>query len=316
MAVNISKLEEVDLRDLWAHEAHGFSAWLSNNLDRLGDRIGLTLLNPQREEEVGSFSVDLTAETEDNGRVVIENQLEQTDHGHLGQVITYLTNLEAKVAIWICRHARPEHIRAVTWLNEISPEDVAFYLVKLEAYRIANSDPAPLFTLIVGPSAESRDIGKQKKELAERHIKRLEFWEGLLARAKAQGVMWHAQRTGSKDSWLGAGAGLRSGLSFVYTIYRGDDEGSAVELYIDVGNQKENKEIFDRFAARKGDLEAKLGHPVDWDRLDERRASRIRDNLPGPGLDAPKADWPVLQDKMIAAMDKFVKAIKGLNVQV
>ena len=121
--------------------------------------------------------------------VVIENQLEQTDHDHLGKVLTYLANLDAKAAIWISVSPRAEHIRTIQWLNETTPADVAFYLVRLAAYRVSGCEPAaPLFTVIVGPSAESKIFGKEKKELAERHVLRLKFWEQLLERAKERGV--------------------------------------------------------------------------------------------------------------------------------
>ncbi len=134
--MNISRLDAVPLRDLWKHEEHGFSVWLHENIQVLGDALGMRFADPQREVAVGSFTVDLVAEEENLGRVVIENQLEATDHDHLGKVLTYLTNLEAKTAIWISPKPRPEHVRAVTWLNETTPDDVSFYLVQLAAFRI------------------------------------------------------------------------------------------------------------------------------------------------------------------------------------
>ena len=175
-------MERVVLRELWKHEERGFSAWLETNLDMLSEAIGVSLSDPQREQLVGSFQVDLVAENENGERVIVENQLEATDHDHLGKLLTYLTNLDAKAAIWITSAPRPEHIRAIQWLNETTPNDVAFYLVRLAAYRISGSDAAPLFTVIVGPSAESKSFGKQKKELAERHVLRLRFWEQLSQR--------------------------------------------------------------------------------------------------------------------------------------
>jgi hypothetical protein len=304
---NIGKLEPVPVRELWAHEERGFSAWLETNLDTLSEAIGVTLTDPQRELLAGNFQVDLVAEGENGDRVIVENQLEATDHDHLGKLITYITNLEAKAAIWITTAPRPEHVRAIQWLNETTPDDVAFFLVRLAAYRIAGSDPAPLFTVIVGPSAESKDFGKQKKELAERHVLRLKFWEQLLQRAKERSVLLHAQRSPTKDSWISAGAGLRAGVSFTYVVWM--TEESSVELYIDTGDTDENKGIFDGLYARKAEIEQAFGAALSWERLDNKRACRVRSVLREGGL-VDEGKWAVIQDAMITAMDRLAKAVK------
>ncbi len=125
--MSIGKLESVPLRELWKHEERGFSAWLESNTETLSEVLGISLSPVQREETAGSFQVDLVAEDNDGNLAIIENQLEPTNHDHLGKVLTYLTNLEAKTAIWITSEPRPEHIRAVAWLNEATPADIANY---------------------------------------------------------------------------------------------------------------------------------------------------------------------------------------------
>ncbi|MBI2313504.1 MAG: DUF4268 domain-containing protein [Betaproteobacteria bacterium] len=304
----IGKLDPVPLRDLWKHEERGFSAWLESNLDSLSEAIGVSLSDPQRELKAGGFQVDLVAEDDDGNRVIVENQLEATDHDHLGKVLTYLTNLDAKAAVWITSEPRPEHIRAIQWLNETTPDDIAFFLVRLAAYRIAGSDPAPLFTVIVGPSAEAKTFGKQKKELAERHVLRLRFWEQLLARAKEKGVLLHAQRAPSKDSWISAGAGIRSGLSFNYLIWMSEE--AAVEFWIDTGDKEENKRIFDALHARKAEVEQSFGAPLSWERLDDKRGCRVRFVLRHGGLSDGEEKWPEIQNVMVEAMDRLAKSIK------
>lgn len=211
--MKISRLETVRLREIWRHEEHDFSAWLHDNIQTLGDTLQMRFSEPQKEGAVGSFTVDLVAEEGNLGRVVIENQLAATDHDHLGKVITYLTNLEAKTAVWITLQPRPEHARAVAWLNETTPDDVLFYLVRVAAYRIGESSPAPLFTVITGPSVEEKGFGREKKKLAERDVLRRKFWEGLLERAKERGVLTHAQRSAGIESWIGGASG-RAGLCF------------------------------------------------------------------------------------------------------
>jgi hypothetical protein len=305
--MTIARLEAVPLREIWPREEQDFSLWLHDNIQVLGDALRMQLSDPQREVAVGSFTVDLVAEEESLGRVIIENQLAATDHDHLGKLLTYLTNLEAKIAVWITAQPRPEHVRAVAWLNETTPDDVAFYLVQVAAYRIGDSAPAPLFTVITGPSAEGKGFGRQKKQLAERHVLRLKFWEGLLARAKEMGVLTHAQRSPSKDSWIGGASG-RSGLSFNYVVWM--DDKAAVELYIDTGDAEDNKRIFDSLFAKKAEIENAFGGTLEWDRLDERRACRIRYTQHLGGLSVGESEWPKIWDPLIDAMRRLVNALK------
>jgi len=305
--MSIGKLESVPLRELWKHEERGFSAWLEENVDTLSEALDVPLSAVQRERTAGSFQVDLLAEDGDGNLVIIENQLEPTDHDHLGKVLTYLTNLEAKTGIWITSKPRPEHIRAVAWLNEATPVNISFYLVRVAAYRIGDSDAAPLFTIIVAPSAETKDIGRQKKDLAERHVLRLRFWEQLLGRAKQKGVTLHASISPSKENWISTGAG-KAGLSFNYTIWL--EEKTAVELYIDTGDRDQNKRIFDSLQANKEKIEADFGATLLWERLDERRASRVRFLIRKGGLKDDETNWAPIQDAMIEAMDRFSKALR------
>jgi len=163
---DIGKLERVALREVWKNEAYDFTQWLENNIGVLNDALDLNLVNVDRERAAGSFSIDLVAEDEGGGTVIIENQLEKSNHDHLGKLVTYVTAMSAKTAIWIISDPRPEHVAAIAWLNESS--SAAFYMVKVEAVRIGDSPPAPLFTVIVGPSEESENVGLAKKDIAER----------------------------------------------------------------------------------------------------------------------------------------------------
>ena len=304
---SIAKLEPVPLRQLWAHEERGFSAWLENNLDRLADVVGFPLLNPVREKEVGRFSLDLLVETEGGVQVIIENQLAITNHDHLGKVLTYLSNLEAKIAIWVAGEVREEHAEAVRWLNEFTPADVAFYLVKLSAYRIGDSPPAPHFAVVAGPSAEARVIGTEKKDLAQRQVLLLKFWGQLLERARQRGVPYHAQRSPGRDSWLSAGAGVRSGVSYNYNVWT---DSTAAELWIQSEDTTENKRIFDHLYTQRAAIENAFGGALTWDRLDDKRASRVRAEVTVGGLYDAEVHWPKIQDAMIDAMDRLVKALK------
>ncbi|MCP4536170.1 MAG: DUF4268 domain-containing protein [Chloroflexi bacterium] len=300
----IGKLQRVSLRDVWKHEALDFTRWLEDNLDVLNDALDITLSGAEREQSAGAFNVDLVAEDEAGNPVVIENQLGKSDHDHLGKLITYLTAIEAKTAIWIVSHPRPEHMRAISWLNESSL--AAFYLLKVEAIKIGDSAPAPLLTLIIGPSEESREVGKTKKELAERYSIRKQFWTGLLERSRAKTKL-HATISPGQHSSIGTGAG-KYGLSYNYTIRKNDGD---VELYIDRGKDREseNKSIFDSLAESKDSIEAAVGESLDWQRLDNKRACRIKRNIALGGYrDEPK--WPEVQDAMIDAMIQLEKALR------
>jgi hypothetical protein len=265
-------------------------------------KLDLSLL--EQEGSAGAFSVDIVAEDGDGRQVVIENQLERTDHDHLGKLITYLSNLDAKTAVWITRDPRPEHERAIHWLNEVVPVDMAFYLVQIEAYRIADSPPAPLLTIVAGPSPEAREAGDRKKGLAERHLLRLDFWNQLLEKAKEQTSL-HARISPSKENWVSAGAG-KSGLSFHYVILMGD---SQVALNIDVGDAEKNELIFDTLYAQKEAIEETFSQDLEWRRLEGRRYCSIRHFMPGSGLQ-DRQQWAEIHEQMIDAMVRLERALK------
>ncbi len=301
----IGKLERVPLRQVWEHEAYDFTQWLQENIDVLNTALDLNLVNVDREQAAGSFSIDLVAEDEGGGTVIIENQLEKSNHDHLGKLITYLTGMGAKAAVWIVSDPRPEHVAAVAWLNESS--SAAFYMVKVEAVRIGTSPAAPLFTLIVGPSEETKDVGQTKKEIAERYGIRKRWWTTLIERS-GKITKLHAHITPGEYSWIGASSGIR-GLNFNYVVTQ--DE-CAAELYIDRGkdSEQENKSIFDQLLANKDQIDASFGEALSWERLEGKRACRIRHTQTGGGYRSPEDQWPTLQDAIIKDMDRLEKALR------
>jgi len=302
--LQISRMKPVDLHKLWPHESTKFTPWLAENLDLLGEKLGMNLTLVKTEASAGTLSADILAEDDEGNRVIIENQLGRTDHDHLGKLIAYMANLEAKVAVWITGDPRPEHETAVHWLNEILPVDTAFYLMKLEAYCIGESPPAPLLTIVAGPSPEAKQIGEQQKEWAESHRLRFEFWKQLLERARKKTPL-HANVSPSKDSFVSAGAG-KTGFSWNYTILR---KKAKVELYLDTGETEKNKRIFDQLFAQKEQIEEAFGEPLRWERRDDRQSCSIVKWLDCGGLQ-DQEEWPAIQDKMIDAMVRLEKALK------
>lgn len=314
MSLSVQKINKVPLREIWKKEDKDFTRWLEDHIDYLSDVLGFNISIISREEKVGPFRVDLFCEDDDGHKVIIENQLEPTDHSHLGQIMTYLTNLEANTAIWITSKPVEEHIKAIAWLNENAPEDIAFYIIKLEAIRIGdNPTAAPLFTIVEGPTDIIKEIGKEKKAYAERHHLRKEFWTELLDKAKEKTKL-HANVSPCIYSWVGAGAG-HAGIGYNYVIA---NNASSVEVYLDRGKDFPdiNKERFDELFKYKDKIEEVFGDKLSWERLNDRRASRIAFRINNAGL-KNRDKWPELQDKMIDSMIRLKKAtepfIKKLN---
>lgn len=311
--MDIGKIEIVPIRQAFGHEAANFTVWMEQNIDALSERIGIKLTVLERERSVGSFSLDLFCEDENGDAVIIENQLERTDHDHLGKLLTYMINLEAKTAIWVATEVRPEHQRVIDWLNEATGANTSFYFVKVEAIRIGLSPYAPLFTVLSRPDEQTREIGEQKKELAERHGIRKEFWTQLLERSRYKTDLG-SSRSPTHDHWLSLATG-RSGINFNYLILK---DGAAIDMYIDVGDYERNKAIFDELFRNKEAIEAEFGDELEWRRLDDKRASRIVRVFKDQGSLRERENWDALQDTLIDAMIRFDstlrKRIRKLNL--
>ena len=301
----IGRIQRVPLREVWKHEALDFTRWLQENLDVLNSELDLNLTSAEREQSAGDFSVDLIAKDEGGNPVVIENQLDKSNHDHLGKLITYLVAVGAKTAIWVVSDPRPEHVGAITWLNESSA--ASFYLLKLEGVRIGESDPAPLLTLIVGPSTEGREIGETKKKLADTDLRLRKFWTLLLERAKPITKLF-STISPSGSAWIAAGSG-RSGMSLNYVVRK---HGSSVELYIYRGPEsgEENRAVFDQLYQAKEEIERTFGEPLEWNRPEGKIFCRIRKMLATAGYADDETTWPSTADKMIDAMIRLEKSLR------
>jgi hypothetical protein len=148
----VGRLEPVDLREIWKHEALAFTPWLAQNLDRLSDALGVPLSLEAVEHSVGPFSLDILATTSDDRKVIIENQLEPSDHRHLGQCLTYAAGVGASVIVWVLPRLQAEHRAALDWLNEHTDEGIQFFGVEVSAVRIGESLPAPVFAVEARPN--------------------------------------------------------------------------------------------------------------------------------------------------------------------
>lgn len=178
--MKLGKMKELDIRKVWAHEQYDFSKWLAaeENIKELSDTLNLALTDVETEKFVGSYRCDIICKDELTGKsVLIENQLEQTNHDHLGKIITYASGLDASVVVWIVADARQEHASAIEWLNKHTDDDLAFFLIEVHAYTIGDSVPAPMFKIIEQPNDFVKSVKTiaRSGELSDTQIKRQEF---------------------------------------------------------------------------------------------------------------------------------------------
>ncbi len=180
MDIQLGKMQRItDLRSVWPHEALDFTKWLAeeNNLSLLSEAIGVDIILEERESSVGNFNVDIFAsENGTNRKIIIENQLEDTNHDHLGKLITYASGKDAEIIIWIVKRARDEHKQAIEWLNQHTDEKIGFFLVEIELWQIDNSLKAPKFNIVEKPNDWAKTM-KTIENLSPTNKLQLEFWQ-------------------------------------------------------------------------------------------------------------------------------------------
>jgi len=272
----IGKLSYVDdLRLIWQHEERDFTPWLAENIDLLGEALGLDLEVVSVEHGVGAFSLDILAKESGSGDIVaIENQLEITDHNHLGQILTYASGVEAKTIVWISKEVRDEHRKAIDWLNEVTNDEMSFFAIEVQLIKVDNSLPAPFFKIKASPNDWSKEVGKPGTDIREMSDRRMfyhEFFSALLERVqKTMPGLTNSKKVGY-DSWKSFPAGV---AGYAYAVAFRSGNRLSCELYIDTGEKERNKEIFDMLESNKEPIEMALGK-LSWERLNDRKACRI-----------------------------------------
>jgi len=303
--VELGQLKKVDLRKVWKNEAQDFTTWLANPefMEILGDTIGLTLTDINTEQSVGGYRCDIVCRDEITKKtIIIENQLEQSNHDHLGKIITYASGLDAAVVVWIVADARDEHASAIEWLNKHMDQDVSFFLIQIEAYQIDDSRPAPKFNIIEQPNDFSRFLKKgQSQEIGETESNWLEFWELFNDEIEKRGTPFKSRKA-TPNHWYDVATG--SSQCHISVTLVNSAKVARVELYID-----DNKDLFDHFHAHKDEIETVIGKKLNWNRLDDRKASRIV--VDATELDFNnKKNYKKIMDDLIDTVVKFEKAFK------
>ena len=302
----LGKLSEIkDLRTIWPHEANDFTPWLSqdDNISFLADAIGMDITVDETESSVGDFNVDIFAtETGTDRKIIIENQLEDTNHDHLGKLITYASGKSANVIVWVVKRAREEHKAAIEWLNNHTDDDVAFFLCEIKLYRIGDSEPAVKFDVIEKPNDWAKKV-KKNDSISETHQKRYDYWVAFqdYAFQNSQFSKAFRRRKPSTDHWMDFSVGSSACHIAVSQIQKRDQ--LVVELYIN-----EDKDLFHTLYDNKTSIEDEIGFSFDWRELPERKASRIV--LENNVSFNDKSQWNKQFDWLIDVMIKMRKTFK------
>lgn len=270
---SFGNLRRLTPREMWPNEAYDFTPWLAQNIPLLGATLGLELELKAREADVGDFSLDLLATDLGSGRVVIiENQLTPTDHDHLGKLLTYAAGYDASVVVWISERIREEHRQTLEWLNQRTAEDTEFFGVVIEVLQIDESRPALNFLPVVFPNSWRKGHTKPRDaEPSSRGVAYQAFFQALLDELR-ETHQFTSARAAQPQSWQTYSTGV-SGLKYASAFSL--DKHFRVELYIDYGDQSVNKAFFTFMESEKEAICAELGMTLEWERLEEKRASRI-----------------------------------------
>ena len=269
----LSRLKKVDLRKAWVHEAYDFTKWLAEeeNLEVLSNAINIEISLIDTEANVGRFSVDILAEEVNTGeKIIIENQLEKTDHDHLGKIITYASGLEANIIVWIVKEALEEHQKAISWLNENTDSEISFFLIQIEVWQIDNSNYAPKMNVLEKPNDWFKEVKKftDTTDLTPTKKLQFEFWTNFKAYG-SDGNISLSFRKVYPQHWYEFSIG-RSGAVISLTTNTQTKE-IGCELYIHNSN-----EFFDIIYEDKERIEKALENNIEWMPLPDKKASRIK----------------------------------------
>lgn len=290
----IGRLIEVDVRELWKHEQYDFSNWLvkDSNIEYLNEILGLTLIEVDKEINVGPYRCDIVATDETSGlKVIIENQLESTNHDHLGKIITYASGLDAKVIVWIVREAKEEHRAAIEWLNNYTSSEIDFFLIEIHAYKIGNSNPAPKFEVVEKPNDfVKRSKNKDDGELNASQTERLIFWKQFNDRVALKGKPFNLRKP-TTDHWYDIAIGTSAAKIAVDLVNK--ENCIILELYIHC-----DKDLYDSLYEKKNAIEGEMGLTFEWNRLDSKKACRIKHFIYGLDFDN-HSNYNQLMDEVI-----------------
>ncbi len=306
MIPKLGKLSQVELRTIWKKEDRHFTPWLAQeeNLQILGETIGLQLEFVEQEKTVGSYRVDIVCKNiADDSFIIIENQLEKADHDHLGKLLTYAAGSDAVTIIWVAESFSDEHRAALDWLNKNTNGDIHFFGLKIEAWKIGNSEVAPKFNIISQPNDWRKGVSRKVREKDNDYQNlRLKYWEQLSTYIGQHHYINLAtpSRRGREDfSTLG-----RTGAYLRLTISKQKRKiGAALHLDPIV------KSLYDKFYEQKDDIEANFGEHLEWNNNDSEKKAAIIKLEKEANIENEK-DWDELHEWSKEQLEKFTEVFK------
>ena len=277
MKRQVGKLESISLREAWESESSQFTPWLAlpENISLLSEALAIELEVTGQEQSVGAFSADILCKDTGTGQtVLIENQLERTDHTHLGQIITYAAGLNANTVVWISASLREEHRAAIDWLNENTIESLQFFGVEVELWRIGDSPYAPKFNVVSKPNDWSKTVSAAAHNLAvsplsETKLQQQKYWAALGEFIGRNNINIRPQKP-LPQHWTNFSIG-RSGMNLAATV-NSIEQRIGLELYL---SNSDSKEQFKQLELNKAEVEKNINAKLEWQELPGRKAARI-----------------------------------------
>ncbi|MBB1424872.1 DUF4268 domain-containing protein [Shewanella sp. 11B5] len=309
-------LKKVPLRNMWPHEALDFTPWLAENIDSLGLALGLELELIKEEACVGDFSLDLLAKDLSTSKVaIIENQLTQTDHDHLGKLLTYAAGFDASFVIWVAESIREEHRQALEWLNNRTDTETQFFAVVVEVLKIDDSKPAYNFKPIVFPNEwhKSKTKHTASNQASPKGEKYRNYFQYLIDELREK-YHFTSARAGQPQNWYTFSSGI-SGSSFGANFCQGSKVRT--ELYIDRGDADENMQLLQYLEQHKTTIETEFGCALSWESIDGKRATRVAIYQDGSIEKSSAAELELITEWHIKNLLKFksvfTKHLKSFN---
>lgn len=270
--MELGKLEKIELREVWRHEALDFTRWLAKkeNIAILSKEIGIDIEVIETEMSVGRYNVDIYArDIESNKRIVIENQLENTNHDHLGKMLVYAAGLDADIAIWVVKDVNEEHRQAIEWLNDNSFEKINIFLVKVELWQIDNSPIAPKFQVICEPNNWAKVLKQQSKDnITDLELRQMEYWQGFVDYAKSKDKTYISQRPSIYNWYVIRIGSTDYKIKLVHSV-----NSNIMRCQLEIFNDS----IYKKLEQYRTEIDNKI-NGLEWEYLEDRKVNRISCN--------------------------------------
>lgn len=310
MIPKLGKMQRVALREAWPNEAQSFTPWLASEegLELLQDALGMDLEVEATEKFVGPFKADILAkrtDTADDHWVLIENQLERTDHRHLGQLLTYAAGLDAATIVWVAENFAEEHRAALDWLNEITSEKFEFFGLEIELWQIAGSPPAPMFNIVAEPNDWTREVKQgAESQISDLKQQQQRFWQVLRTKLIEQKSKIRPQKA-HPQHWADYAVG-RAGVWLCATV---NSSKKYVSLELSLRGPAA-KPWYDELYAQRAKIDEQIPG-LSWQRLDGKKQSKIVLYLEGSDP-TNETLWPIQHDWLVGKLELFRQVFQPL----